>query len=359
VTSFKVSGNSFSGAVPVGNMQLIREIHLDGNKFTGPLPELPYKLMTKATCVLLDPSGGNKFTCPWPAFATDCSKSDGSVVTDDDCTGTAPPSPPTAPPTPAPGYRCDSTTGVCQVDATGTQQQATCEAMCKIPTPPPTPPTPPPTFPPTPPPSPAPPPGPASCTDCFCGSTRQDAAQCKHACPDGEDATCTGNCDMSACYCWPKVTCTGPTPPTAPPTPPPAPSPPTPPTPAGYVCVPTKGQCFESPDGSKSQAECEAECLTYSCVADKGQCFPDAKSNSSQIECVRDCSCVPPHNCGQLNGTVVCGERVAGCNVCDACCKPFPLDQDSCNACVVTPAKGQAPGCGWPTPSPAPLVTAE
>ena len=122
----------------------------------------------------------------------------------------------------------------------------------------------------------------------------------------------------------------------------------------------TKGQCFPAAGATQSQAECEAECLTYACVPFKGQCFPDEGGNQTQMACELVCTCVPPHNCRQLNGTTVCTERLPGCNVCAACCMPFPLEQEQCDLCVETskkPPPGQAPGCGWPHAAAAPPAT--
>ena len=126
------------------------------------------------------------------------------------------------------------------------------------------------------------------------------------------------------------------------PTPPPTPPPPTPLTCEG--CLTDKMvwcyndmKCWAHDDPGNTK---NGTCPGYEhCASDKG-CTCNTCS---------DTRCQPPKECNPA----------VGCNVCDACCKPFPLDQDSCNACVVTPAKGQAPGCGWPAPSPAPLVTAE
>ena len=53
-----------------------------------------------------------------------CTKVDGSKITDSDCHGTAPPTPP---PTPPPSYKCAS--GQCVPGSSGLSK-ADCEAMC-------------------------------------------------------------------------------------------------------------------------------------------------------------------------------------------------------------------------------------
>jgi hypothetical protein len=50
-----------------------------------------------------------------------------------------------------------------------------------------------------------------------------------------------------------------------------------------------------------------------------------------------------PHNCGQRNNSVACGAAIKGCNVCDACCKPWITVQASCDGCFDAPAPN---GCG-------------
>jgi hypothetical protein len=62
-----------------------------------------------------------------------------------------------------------------------------------------------------------------------------------------------------------------------------------------------------------------------------------------------NCSTCVAHNCGQIpDGTVVCGETISGCNVCDTCCKPY-LNQAQCNTCA-----NECP----PTPTPTPVLPA-
>jgi hypothetical protein len=58
--------------------------------------------------------------------------------------------------------------------------------------------------------------------------------------------------------------------------------------------------------------------------------------------------CEIPHNCGQLNGTYVCGKKINGCNVCDECCEFYILPQPNCNECVAQAAPPAGKGCGWP-----------
>jgi hypothetical protein len=76
----------------------------------------------------------------------------------------------------------------------------------------------------------------------------------------------------------------------------------------------------------------------YSCNA--GQCVLDPHGTQSPGECIATCTCVVPHNCGQLNGTVACNTPFTGCNVCDKCCFAFNLTQGDCDSCFTDPAKG-------------------
>jgi hypothetical protein len=94
------SNEGLSGAVPasLGNWGQIRFFRVSGNRFSGALPAMSFSTMTWGVrCILLDDPATNSFACPWPAGAKDvCQKYEGGWVpiTDDDCHGTAPPTPP-------------------------------------------------------------------------------------------------------------------------------------------------------------------------------------------------------------------------------------------------------------------------
>ena len=115
-----------------------------------------------------------------------------------------------------------------------------------------------------------------------------------------------------------------------------------------YSCNTTTGQCTLDQHGSLSPGECIATCkevptpaptpVMYSCNA--GQCVLDPHGTQSPGECIATCTCVVQHNCGQLNGTVVCNTPFTGCNVCDKCCFAFNLTQGDCDSCFTDPAKG-------------------
>ena len=135
---FDVRYNYVSGAIPasVRNCRKIEYFNVHGNRFSGVLPAMSFTMFHG--CILfVEAEPWNRFTCPWPAGAKEvCVKYNASEtmvqpITDDDCHGTAPPTPPTPAPTPAPAYLCDESTGTCRLDATGTQQQAHCAATCK------------------------------------------------------------------------------------------------------------------------------------------------------------------------------------------------------------------------------------
>jgi len=132
MTHFAVASNELSGTIPasVGNWRAIEFFDVRLNKLSGLVPDMEFGKMDGNCHLLLDAVVG-RFACPWPAGAKAACQ-----VKDDQCTGTAPPTPPTQRPTPAPAYLCDTSTYTCQLDAAGTQQQELCHSTC---TPPPTP----------------------------------------------------------------------------------------------------------------------------------------------------------------------------------------------------------------------------
>jgi hypothetical protein len=142
---------------------------------------------------------------------------------------------------------------------------------------------------------------------------------------------------------------------------PPTPSPTPPPSPPTYSCVAAKGQCFPNASSTQTQAACEAACFaptppptpappasTYSCDSSTGRCFLDGKGTQTAAQCEGSCVCAIPHNCGQLNGTYVCGKKIESCNVCDECCEFYVLPQANCNECVAQAPPPAGKGCGWP-----------
>ena len=152
-------------------------------------------------------------------------------------------------------------------------------------------------------------------------------------------------------------------PPTPPPTKPPTPPPTTPPTPpplpydcdkTSYTCAPKAGGAFTT------KSTCMAYCIMppptppptpavmYKCDSSTGQCLPSAQGAQTAAQCAGSCVCEIPHNCGQLNGTYVCGKKINACNVCDECCEFYVLPQANCNECVAQAAPPAGKGCGWP-----------
>jgi hypothetical protein len=121
----------------------------------------------------------------------------------------------------------------------------------------------------------------------------------------------------------------------------PTPAPPTPPVPTPPPTAPPTPPPTAPPTPAPQK---------YSCNTG-GQCYLDSKGTQTAGECTDSCKCIEPHNCGQLNGTTVCGKVVTTCNVCDTCCVKYRLDQIGCNMCVRTaPQPKGAPttgGCGW------------
>ena len=111
-----------------------------------------------------------------------------------------------------------------------------------------------------------------------------------------------------------------PSPPPTTPTPPPTPAPPPPPTP------PPTPEKF------------------WKCDSTTGQCALTKSGTQSKSDCYEDCECVTPHNCGQLNGTFSCGQKINDCNVCDQCCESYILPQKNCEECV---HQDKPHGCGW------------
>jgi len=93
-----------------------------------------------------------------------------------------------------------------------------------------------------------------------------------------------------------------------------------------------------------------ADCCTlppptcYSCDTSTGNCAPNRAGSQARTDCIKMCQCTTPHNCGQLNGTVACNKDITGCNVCDACCKPWITVQASCDGCFAAPTGPY--GCG-------------
>jgi hypothetical protein len=81
----------------------------------------------------------------------------------------------------------------------------------------------------------------------------------------------------------------------------------------------------------------------FSCDQTTGRCVPDPHGTQAPGDCISTCQCVTSHNCGQLNGTASCGAVLAGCNVCDMCCKPWITVQASCDGCFAAPVPN---GCG-------------
>jgi hypothetical protein len=155
-----------------------------------------------------------------------------------------------------------------------------------------------------------------------------------------------------------------PPPPTPKPTPPPTPAPPTP-APLRYGCNAATGQCYIDPKGTQSAADCEGACkaaptppppptpsptpaVMYKCDTTTGNCLVNGQGTQTAAQCAASCKCEIPHNCGQLNGTYVCGKKMNDCNVCDECCKFYILPQDNCNECVAQAAPPAGKGCGWP-----------
>ena len=102
--------------------------------------------------------------------------------------------------------------------------------------------------------------------------------------------------------------------------------------------------CTPTPPPTLMPTPVPSPLVMYSCNAATGQCAKDPRGTQSPGECINTCKCVTPHNCGQLNGTVGCKKDITGCNVCDACCKPWITVQASCDGCFAAPAGPY--GCG-------------
>ena len=126
---FNVRDNSLTGSLPasMSAWKKMAGFYVNGNKFNGALPMLPFDAMTY--CVLLNsPDSTNQFSCPWPAGATE-----NCHVTTADCHGTAPPTPkptpkPTPPPPPPTPYACID--NQCVARAGGSLSKGACAAMC-------------------------------------------------------------------------------------------------------------------------------------------------------------------------------------------------------------------------------------
>ena len=88
--------------------------------------------------------------------------------------------------------------------------------------------------------------------------------------------------------------------------------------------------------------------LKYRCDNSTGDCVLNPLGAQTASQCEGNCVCAIPHNCGQLNGTYVCGKKINACNVCDECCEFYVLPQANCNECVAQAAPPAGKGCGWP-----------
>jgi hypothetical protein len=126
-----------------------------------------------------------------------------------------------------------------------------------------------------------------------------------------------------------------------------------------FSCDAASGRCFLDAAGNQTQAQCGATCAAvptppptpaamYACDSGTGQCLPSAQGTQTAAQCAGSCVCEIPHNCGQLNGTYVCGKKINACNVCDECCEFYVLPQANCNECVAQAAPPAGKGCGWP-----------
>ena len=126
-----------------------------------------------------------------------------------------------------------------------------------------------------------------------------------------------------------------------------------------YSCNMVTGNCFADAKGTQTLAQCSATCavvptppptpaVMYTCDSATGQCLPSAVGTQTAAQCAGSCKCEIPHNCGQLNGTYVCGKKVTDCNVCDICCVFYILPQPNCNECVAQAPPPAGRGCGWP-----------
>ena len=97
IALFDVDNNDLSGTVPasLGNWRKIERFAVDENRFSGVLPAMSFSTMND--CYLLHDPAMDSFACPWPAGAKEVCFKDGSSgwvpITNDDCHGTAPPTP--------------------------------------------------------------------------------------------------------------------------------------------------------------------------------------------------------------------------------------------------------------------------
>ena len=121
---------------------------------------------------------------------------------------------------------------------------------------------------------------------------------------------------------------------------------PLPPGAANCYCtssgVKTNGTCAPTPAPTPQPAASMFRCNSTSGTLAHGTCVPDPLSTQTLDECYSSCKCVVPHNCGQLNGTVVCGVLQTSPNVC-ANCINAAFTQDQCDQCFAYPAPE---GCG-------------
>ena len=86
----------------------------------------------------------------------------------------------------------------------------------------------------------------------------------------------------------------------------------------------------------------------YSCDTSSGNCKVDPQGTQTAQACIASCTCVTPHNCGQISGTVACESVLQKCNVCDACCRSYLTTQASCDGCFNTkPPYGCGGKEGW------------
>jgi hypothetical protein len=98
----------------------------------------------------------------------------------------------------------------------------------------------------------------------------------------------------------------------------------------------------------------ELQCTAskYSCDVLIGTCKQDQSGNfnSKQVCADTGCTATPtpapcqvPRNCGDMNGTTVCGYKFTGCEfTCDFCCKPY-YTGINCDPCTEAKCKPLPP----------------
>ena len=121
IEAFWVDHNSLTGSLPasMSAWKKVTAFYVNGNKFKGALPMLPFNAMTRGCYLLASPSSSNQFSCPWPAGVTENCYKGNSLITNADCHA------PTPAPTP---YACID--NQCVARAGGSLSKGACAAMC-------------------------------------------------------------------------------------------------------------------------------------------------------------------------------------------------------------------------------------